>query len=161
MEKSDQIKYRKNFDCEEKSLNDYIQNYARSNSRDDISQTHVLLDDENKKIISYYSTCNYSVAKESLATKFGVPVKQVPATLIGRLAVDKIYKGKGYGASTLVEALKQIKTISRVTGIKIVIVDALNISATSFYKSFGFIEFDDDPMRLFITVATIDSLVSA
>ena len=57
---------------------------------------------------------------------------------------------KGYGASTLVEALKQIKTISRVTGIKIVIVDALNISAASFYKNFGFIEFDDDPMRLFI-----------
>jgi len=139
-------------------LNDYIQKYARKNSENDISQTHVLFDDENKKVISYYSTCNYSVQKESVASKFGAPVKQIPATLIGRLAVSKDFKKKGYGALTLVEALKQIKIISKVTAIKIVIVDALNESAVSFYKSFGFVEFDDDPNRLFLHTSAIDNL---
>ena len=43
LEKSDQISYRKNFDCEEQSLNDYLQKYARKNSEGDISQSHVLL----------------------------------------------------------------------------------------------------------------------
>ena len=148
-----------NFDCGEQSLNNYIQNYARSNSKEDISQTHVLFDDKERKIVSYFSTCNYSVQKESLASKFGVPVKQIPATLIGRLAVDSSYKGNGYGAITLVEALGQIRTISKVTGIKIVVVDALNASAVSFYKQFGFIEFDDDPMRLFISMSIIDTLI--
>lgn len=57
------------------------------------------------------------------------------------------------------EALSQIRTISKVTGIKIVVMDALNASAVSFYKGFGFIEFDDDPMRLFISMSIIDSLI--
>ncbi|OFZ13003.1 MAG: hypothetical protein A2X86_09260 [Bdellovibrionales bacterium GWA2_49_15] len=93
-----------------------------------------------------------------MASKFGIPVKQVPATLIGRLAVDKTYKGQGYGAITLVQALKQIRTMSKISAIKIVVVDALNASAVSFYKNFGFIEFDDDPMRLFINTVMIDDL---
>ena len=131
---------------------------ARKSCDEDISQTHVLFDFKNKKIISYYSTCNYSVHKESVMSKFGVPVKQIPATLIGRLAVDKTYKGKGYGVFSLVEALKQIRVISKVTGIKIVIVDALNDSAVSFYKHLGFIEFDDNQMLLFISMATIYNL---
>lgn len=72
--------------------------------------------------------------------------------------MDKNYKGKGYGAITLAESLKQILTISRITGIKIVLVDALNESAVSFYKAHGFNELDDDKMKLFITVADIDSI---
>lgn len=158
LEGSEKISYRRNFDCEEQSLNDYLQRYARKQSESDISQTHILLDRENQKIISYYSTCNYAVQKESVASNFRFPVKQVSATLIARLAVNKPYQGQGYGSHTLVEALKQIRSISKITGIKIIIVDALNESAISFYKNFGFIQFEDNRMRLFILVSTIKKL---
>lgn len=131
---------------------------ARKNSQDGISQTHLLFDHTNNKIVSYYSTCNYSIQKKSLIPFFKFPVKQIPASLIGRLAVDKNYKKMGYGEITLVEALKQIRGISRITGIKIVLVDALNDSAASFYKNFGFIALSDEPMRLFIKVSDIDNL---
>jgi len=77
--------------------------------------------------------------------------------LIGRLAVDKNYKGRGYGGITLAEALKQIRSISKITGIKIVLVDALNDSAVSFYKAYGFEELDDDKMRLFISINNLIS----
>jgi predicted GNAT family N-acyltransferase len=99
-----------------------------------------------------------SVRKESLASKFGFPTKEIPGMLIGRLAVDKTFKGKGYGAITLADALKRIKVISKDVGLKIVIVDALNESAVLFYKGFGFLEFSDDPMRLFITVSSINEI---
>lgn len=78
--------------------------------------------------------------------------------LIGRLAVDSSFKKKGYGGHTLSEALKKIRSIAKDFGIKIVIVDALNESASDFYKGFGFIPFDDNQMKLFLTVAAIDSL---
>lgn len=151
LESTDKATYRKNFDCEEPSLNDYIQKYAKQNSRDDVSQTHVLFDHENKRIISYYSTCNYAIQKSSLKSRFGFPTPQIPATLIGRLAVDNNYKSKGYGGVTLAEALKQIRAISKITGIKIVLVDALNESAVNFD------ELADDKMKLFMTVADIES----
>jgi predicted GNAT family N-acyltransferase len=115
----------------------------------------VLFDSQNKKITSYYSVAAQSVKKESLASKFGFPVKEIPGMLIGRLAVDKNEKGKGYGALTLAESLKKIKIVSKDFGIKIVTVDALNDSAKKFYQNYGFIEFDDNPMKLFINVDTI------
>lgn len=154
----DYVSYRKEFDCEEQSLNNYIQRYARQASDDDIAQTHVLFDTENKKIISYYSTCNYAVQKDSLASWFKVSVKEIPATLIARLAVDKNYKGRGYGGLTLVEALKQIKKMSKLTGIKVIIVDALNEKAVSFYKNFGFIQFDESSTRLFLSISEIEKI---
>jgi ribosomal protein S18 acetylase RimI-like enzyme len=78
--------------------------------------------------------------------------------LIGRLAVDKNYEGKGYGGITLAEALKQIRAISKITGIKVVLVDALNDIAVSFYKAYGFDELDDDKMKLFMKVSGVDGI---
>lgn len=71
--------------------------------------------------------------------------------------MDKNYKGKGYGGITLAEALMQILAISKITGIKVVLVDALNESAVSFYKAYGFNKLDDDKMKLFIPLADIES----
>lgn len=88
----------------------------------------------------------------------GFPVKEIPGMLIGRLAVDVTFKKKGYGELTLIEALKKIRSISKDFGIRIVIVDALNSSAVSFYKEYGFIEFDDNPMKLFLSIDLIDAL---
>jgi GNAT superfamily N-acetyltransferase len=93
-----------------------------------------------------------------LSTKFGFPVKKVPAILIGRLAVDKKFKGQGYGAKTLAEALQKAKSVSREIGIKLIIVDALNEGAKNFYKKFGFDEFDNEPMKLFLEMATVEKI---
>jgi hypothetical protein len=49
------------------------------------------------------------------------------------------------------------RSISKITGIKIVLVDALNDSAMSFYKAYGFEELDDDKMRLFISINNLIS----
>jgi ribosomal protein S18 acetylase RimI-like enzyme len=58
----------------------------------------------------------------------------------------------------LADALKQIRAISKVTGIKVVLVDALNESAINFYKAYGFDELDDDKMKLFMKVSSIDEI---
>jgi ribosomal protein S18 acetylase RimI-like enzyme len=58
----------------------------------------------------------------------------------------------------LADALKQIRAISKVTGIKVVLVDALNESAINFYKAYGFDELDDDKMKLFMKVSGVDGI---
>jgi hypothetical protein len=47
--------------------------------------------------------------------------------------------------------------MSKLTGIKVVLVDALNESAVNFYKAHGFNELDDDKMKLFISISTLTS----
>lgn len=83
------------------------------------------------------------------------PVKDIPCILIGRLAVDKTFKGQGYGGKTLYAAHKKAKTLSREIGIQLILVHALNEKAKNFYKDFGFLEFDDEPLKLYKKVSDI------
>ena len=102
--------------------------------------------------------CNSEVIRESLPTDFEKSLNKIPAVLIGRLAVDSRYKGRGYGEHALVNALRMIQNISLISAIKVVVVDALNMSAKNFYMNYGFKEFDDDKMRLFISMKEINTL---
>jgi predicted N-acetyltransferase YhbS len=62
----------------------------------------------------------------------------IPIILIGRLAVDERYKGHGLGASLLQDAVLKGIEASRILGARAFVVDALNESAETFYRKFGF-----------------------
>lgn len=62
----------------------------------------------------------------------------VPVILIGRLAVDQAFKGRGLGASLLQDALLKGIEASRILGARAFIVDALDGNAERFYEKFGF-----------------------
>jgi len=62
----------------------------------------------------------------------------IPVILIGRLAVDKRFKGQGLGASLLQHALLKGIEASRIVGARAFIVDALDDDAERFYSKFGF-----------------------
>jgi len=82
----------------------------------------------------------------------------VPATLLARLAVDKNHRGKGIGEFLLVDALYRSLTHSREIGSVAVVVDAKDDGARNFYRRYGFIQFHDQPYRLFIPMGTIEKL---
>jgi predicted N-acetyltransferase YhbS len=62
----------------------------------------------------------------------------IPIILIGRLAIDERFKGHGLGASLLQDAVLKGIEASRILGARAFVVDALNESAESFYRKFGF-----------------------
>ena len=84
----------------------------------------------------------------------------VPATLLARLAVDKNHSGKGIGETLLVDALYRSLSHSHEIGSVVVVVDAKDAAARNFYKHFSFIEFNEQPYRLYIPMATIEKLHS-
>jgi GNAT superfamily N-acetyltransferase len=80
----------------------------------------------------------------------------VPATLLGRLAVDRRFQGRGYGRFLLVDALCRIAR-SEIASFA-VIVDAKDEAARCFYERESFLPFADQPMKLFRPVADIKQL---
>jgi GNAT superfamily N-acetyltransferase len=80
----------------------------------------------------------------------------VPATLLGRLAVDRRYQGKGYGRFLLADAL--FKSLRSEIASFAVIVDAQDERAHHFYELEGFLPFPDQPRRLFLPMADIENL---
>lgn len=71
----------------------------------------------------------------------------VPATLIGRLAVDRRHQGKGYGRFLLADAL--YRAVRSDIAAFAVIVDAKDENARRFYERESFLPLPDQPMKLF------------
>jgi GNAT superfamily N-acetyltransferase len=80
----------------------------------------------------------------------------VPATLLGRLAVDRRQQGKGYGRFLLADALHRAAQ-SEIASFA-VIVDAKDENARRFYERESFLPFPDQPMKLFRGMADIKKL---
>jgi len=80
----------------------------------------------------------------------------VPATLLGRLAVDRRHQGKGYGRFLLGDALHRAAR-SEIASFAM-IVDAKDESARRFYERESFLPFPDQPMKLFRPMTDIRRL---
>jgi len=80
----------------------------------------------------------------------------VPATLLGRLAVDQSYRGRGYGRFLLADAL--FRAVRNEIASFAIIVDAKDDAARRFYERESFLPFPDQPHRLFRSMAAIAKL---
>jgi len=80
----------------------------------------------------------------------------VPATLLGRLAVDRQYQGKGYGRFLLADALG--RAVRNEIASFAMVVDAKDDAARRFYERESFLPFRDQPMKLFRPIADIAAL---
>lgn len=80
----------------------------------------------------------------------------VPATLLGRLAIDHRQQGKGYGRFLLADALYRIVR-SEIASFA-VIVEAKDDNARRFYERESFLPLVDQSMKLFRPIADIEKL---
>lgn len=80
----------------------------------------------------------------------------IPATLLGRLAVNQNYQGRGYGRFLLADAL--LRAVRSEIASFAVVVDAKDEAARRFYERESFLPFPDQPMKLFRPMADIQRL---
>lgn len=148
------------FTCGKDVLDIYLKNQANQDKKNNIAQTFVLPDGEN--IHGFYTLSSISIRRESIPgyylKKMG-RYKEIPATLIGRLAVDLRYQGKGLGPILLVDALARCFLASLTVGSFAVVVDPLDEDAVRFYKKFGFIELDSG--KMFLPMKTLEPMVQS
>lgn len=76
---------------------------------------------------------------------------------MGRLAVDKDFKGKGLGGALLADALS--RSIASEIAAYALVVDAKDEAALNFYQHHGFVVFASLPMTLFLPLATAKTQV--
>jgi predicted N-acetyltransferase YhbS len=84
--------------------------------------------EENKRVVAYYALAAHQVASEVL-----------PAVLIGKLALDASLQGQGLGASLLADAAQRIVEATETVAARLVVVDAIDGKAATFYEHFGFV----------------------
>jgi predicted GNAT family N-acyltransferase len=124
----------------------------------------VLIDaaDPKLNILGYYTLSSYTIEIEYLDQSFAKNLPrypQLPATLLGRLAIDNQQKGKGFGELMLLDALKKTLSASKQIASLAIIAEALDDSAVSFYLKYGFQKFIQNPMKLYLPIKSIEDIL--
>lgn len=151
---------KRGFDCGNDLLNNYIRRQAKQDVSRDLSACYILNNSDDKKIIGYYTLSGNSINRndfpEDLIMKLPPSYVNLSTVLLGRLAVDNTYKGKGFGETLLIDALKRCVDISKNLGVIAVIVDPIDQKAVTFYESYGFILIPSTN-KMFIPIKTIEN----
>ncbi len=153
---------RKSFDCGEPSLNQYLQRYASQDIRRRVNRVFVASpQDTPRQVIGYYSLSTGGLDATDLPEEFRrrLPRYPVPVVLLGRLAVAESHQGKELGSILLADALQRVAQASQVLAVYAVVVDTLNDRASKFYRQFGFIPLPSQPLKLFLPMESVATLV--
>ncbi|MEB3882507.1 GNAT family N-acetyltransferase [Lyngbya sp. CCY1209] len=152
---------RSQFHCGKESLDRYIRQQASQDLKRRVATVFVLIDAPDSNILAYYTLSSYTVDIGVLNDDFAKHLPRyprLPTTLLGRLAVDNSAKGKGFGELMLVDALKKSLEVSRQIASLAVIAEALDEEALGFYLKYGFLQFQQDPMKLYLPMQSIAEL---
>lgn len=154
------------FDCGNDEMNQFLKRYADKNRKLGLSSTWVLPEQQSRdseakiKLGAYYTLASSTVTRAEIPHDKKLPAYPVPVVLLARIAIDKHYQKQGLGKKTLITALRKAAELTE-KGLPAlgVVLDVLNDDALSFYKTFeDFQPFDNDPMRLFISMKVVKQL---
>lgn len=141
------------FQCGSVALDDYIRRYASQDIRRNVARVFVATPEHNaQQPAGFYTLSAGSVNCGSLPASLAkkLPRYPVPVALIGRLAVDKLFQGKGLGAILLADACKKVAQASAVLAVVGIIVDAKDDAAITFYEHFGFLPLPGQTGRMLL-----------
>lgn len=126
------------FSCGEPSLDKWLLADAESETKRGSARVWVWLD-EHGRVVGYYSLSASKVRRDDVpkALGRGGPL-EIPAVLLGRLALDRSLRGQNLGEILLVDALSRVVDATRTVGVRLVVVDALHERVAAFYERLGF-----------------------
>jgi GNAT superfamily N-acetyltransferase len=120
-------------------LDRYLRQQAGQDARRRVATCFVLVDDDDRVPLGYYTLAATSIAlaelPEALAKRLPrYPV--VPATLMGRLAVDARHQERGHGEFMLLDAFSRV--LRNEIAFYAFVVDAKDDKAAQFYQRYRF-----------------------
>jgi predicted GNAT family N-acyltransferase len=151
------------FSCGNESLDNYIRNQASQDLKKKIATAFVLIDSPNTDVIAYYTLSSYTIDIDNLDEAFakGIPrYPLLPATLLGRLAVDNTFQGRGMGKVVLIDAFKRALDATAQVASLAIVVEAIDENAVSFYQKYGFRQFKQYPLKLYLPIKLIASVLT-
>lgn len=146
---------RRAFDCGVTALDRYLREQASQDVRRRVATCFVACAQDGR-IAGYYTLASASVLLNELPPDLRKKLPRyptVPAVRLGRLAVDRDFKGSGLGAALLADALTRAAR-SEIAAYAM-LVDAKDQAASAFYQHHGFIALSADPRILFLPLTTM------
>lgn len=144
------------FSCGAAPLDRYLREQASQDVRRLVASCFVVVEAATRTLAGYYTLAATSVAANDLPPEFVKRLPRyplLPAALIGRLAVDQRYQGRGVGSALLADAaLRVLRSDMKALAL---IVEAKDEKAVAFYRLQGFTLFASRPLSLWLPLETV------
>ena len=79
----------------------------------------------------------------------------IPVAVLGRLAVDTAFHGRGLGRALFRDAAHRVIHAADAIGIRGIVVHAVSENAKNFYLALGFDPSPHEPMTLMVTLSDV------
>jgi GNAT superfamily N-acetyltransferase len=143
------------FSCGKTALDNWLKTYALSNQQNGF--TAVMVVHESNRVIGYYGLAPTGIvptmAPRSIRT--GRAPNPLPCLLLGQLATDQQWSGRGIGSGLLKHALQRCVAAARLVGGRALMVNAIDAEAAAFWLRRGFLASRDEPLVLFQSIENI------
>jgi GNAT superfamily N-acetyltransferase len=118
---------------------------------------------EAGRVVGCYGLAPTAVVPAVLprAIRTGQPPDPVPCLLLGQLATDVAWAGRGIGTGLLKHALERCASAAALVGGRALKVNAVDGEAAAFWRRHGFLPSKDDPLVLFRPLAAIVASIAA
>jgi GNAT superfamily N-acetyltransferase len=150
---------RSGFGCGVEPLDRYFRSQVSQDIKRRVTACFAATDAKGQTA-GYYTLASASVLLADLPAALAKKLPRypsVPAVRMGRLAVDQAFKGEGLGAALLADALRRAVTAE--IAAYALLVDAKDESAARFYAHHGFMALPEQPLFVFMPLATVKDLI--
>jgi predicted N-acetyltransferase YhbS len=138
------------FTCRHDSLNQWLRRRALGNASSGATRTYVVCA-ESHRVVGYYALAAGSLDVESAPTRLrrNMP-NPLPVVVLGRLAVDDTWSGRGVGSGLLKDAVLRSLQAAELIGVCALLCHAIDSDAKAFYARHGFVESPTQALTLML-----------
>jgi predicted N-acetyltransferase YhbS len=149
---------RSGFNSGEPSLDEWLTRFAWENHAAGFARVYVTC--RSRKVVGYYSLSALSVQRTDATHRAakGGPA-QIPALLLGRLAVERSEQGHGPGSALLQHAMVIAVIAADQHGVRALVVNALDDAARRFYVNHGFEPSPTNALDLMMLIKDIKATI--
>jgi GNAT superfamily N-acetyltransferase len=151
-----------------RQVDNFLHKTARKLTKADNLRVFVLLAPDGR-IAGFHALNAHAVHFSDLPPEFARNRPghgQIPAAFLAMIGRDARFHGQGLGALLIADALTRIALAAQSLGIAVVLLDVLDCGdpvrtarRKSLYESYGFKPLPSQPMRLFLPLASLASLI--
>lgn len=127
------------FHCRHDTLNQWLRRRAMANASSGATRTYVVCAESNR-VVGYYALAAGSLDVELAPSRLrrNMP-NPLPVVVLGRLAVDDTWSGRGLGGGLLKDAVLRSLQAADLIGACALLCHAIDADAKAFYARHGFV----------------------